>query len=81
MFVFCVQECLLKILPLLLLCSLERLFQSLIGHAMEYYNWLFFVFQMRDLKAVGMKFAHLVYPKKNSTLLQECKKQAFLGLV
>jgi len=48
---------------------------------MEYYNWLFFVFQMRDLKAVGMKFAHLVYPKKNSTLLQECKKQAFLGLV
>lgn len=27
---------------------------------------------MRDLKAVGKKFVHVMYPKKSSTLLRDC---------
>lgn len=28
---------------------------------------------MRDLKAVGMKFKHVLYLKEKNTLLKECK--------
>lgn len=27
---------------------------------------------MRDLKAVGKKFVHVMYPKKSSALLRDC---------
>lgn len=30
-------------------------------------------FQLRDLRAVGVKFYHVLYPKEKSTLLKECK--------
>lgn len=30
------------------------------------------LFQMRDLKAVGKKFVHVMYPKKSSALLRDC---------
>ena len=30
-------------------------------------------FQMRDVKAVGVKFWHVLYPKQSSSLLRECK--------
>jgi len=30
-------------------------------------------FQMRDLKAVGMKFKHVLYLKEKNSLLKECK--------
>lgn len=32
-----------------------------------------YTFQMRDLKAVGMKFKHVLYLKEKNTLLKECK--------
>ena len=32
-----------------------------------------FFFQMRDVKAVGVKFWHVLYPKQSSSLLRECK--------
>ena len=28
---------------------------------------------MRDLRAVGVKFWHVLYPKKSTALLRECK--------
>ena len=31
------------------------------------------VFQMRDLRAVGTKFWHLMYPKEKKALLKECE--------
>lgn len=30
------------------------------------------LFQMRDLKAVGKKFVHVMYPRKSSALLRDC---------
>lgn len=29
--------------------------------------------QLRDLKAVGEKFVHVMYPKKSSALLRDCE--------
>ncbi len=29
---------------------------------------------MRDVKAVGKKFYHVLYPRQSRTLLQECEK-------
>ncbi|KAM6426961.1 protein YIPF6 isoform 2-T2 [Liasis olivaceus] len=34
---------------------------------------------MRDLKAVGKKFVHVMYPKKSSTLLRDCR--GFMGSI
>ena len=31
-----------------------------------------FVFQIRDLKAIGSKFLHVLYPKESRVLLREC---------
>ena len=31
------------------------------------------LFQMRDLRAVGIKFWHVLYPKSSTALLRECK--------
>ena len=31
------------------------------------------LFQMRDLRAVGAKFFHVLYPKESKTLLRDCK--------
>ena len=28
---------------------------------------------MRDVKAVGVKFLHVLYPKQSNKLLRECK--------
>ena len=36
-------------------------------------KWCFFFLQLRDLKAVGIKFWHVLYPKQSKTLLKECK--------
>lgn len=33
----------------------------------------FSLFQLRDVRAVGIKFYHVLYPKEKSTLLKECK--------
>uniref|UniRef100_A0A1D5Q0I0 Protein YIPF n=1 Tax=Macaca mulatta TaxID=9544 RepID=A0A1D5Q0I0_MACMU len=33
---------------------------------------------MRDLKAVGKKFMHVLYPRKSNTLLRDCKYMKFL---
>lgn len=30
-------------------------------------------FQLRDLRAVGVKFYHVLYPKEKAALLKECK--------
>lgn len=32
-----------------------------------------FLNQLRDVKAVGSKFYHVLYPKEKSSLLKECK--------
>lgn len=32
-----------------------------------------FSFQMRDLRAVGTKFYHVLYPKEKKALLKECE--------
>lgn len=29
--------------------------------------------QLRDIRAVGVKFYHVLYPKEKSTLLKDCK--------
>lgn len=34
---------------------------------------------MRDLKAVGMKFKHVLYLKEKNTLLKECELQNNIG--
>lgn len=36
-----------------------------------------FVFQMRDLKAVGKKFMHVLYPRKSNALLRDCEYMRF----
>lgn len=36
---------------------------------------------MRDLKAVGMKFKHVLYLKEKNTLLKECKFQIMVQIV
>lgn len=35
-------------------------------------TWFLF-FQLRDLRAVGVKFYHVLYPKEKAALLKECK--------
>uniref|UniRef100_A0A8C0L011 Protein YIPF n=1 Tax=Canis lupus dingo TaxID=286419 RepID=A0A8C0L011_CANLU len=35
---------------------------------------------MRDLKAVGKKFMHVLYPRKSNTLLRDCKYMSFLRI-
>lgn len=39
-------------------------------------------YQVRDLKAVGNKFLHVLYPRHQASLLTECKlfKQVFLSI-
>jgi hypothetical protein len=39
-----------------------------------------FVFQMRDLKAVGRKFMHVLYPRKSNALLRDCEYMRFLRI-
>lgn len=43
----------------------------------------FFFLQLRDLKAVGIKFWHVLYPKQSKTLLKECKylRQLLINVV
>lgn len=33
----------------------------------------FFYLQLRDIRAVGVKFYHVLYPKEKSSLLKDCK--------
>lgn len=40
-----------------------------------------FVFQMRDLKAVGKKFMHVLYPRKSNALLRDCEYRGFEDLL
>uniref|UniRef100_A0A8C8ZNI1 Protein YIPF n=1 Tax=Prolemur simus TaxID=1328070 RepID=A0A8C8ZNI1_PROSS len=35
---------------------------------------------MRDLKAVGKKFMHVLYPRRSNTLLRDCKYMRFLRI-
>lgn len=32
-----------------------------------------FHLQLRDIRAVGVKFYHVLYPKEKSSLLKDCK--------
>lgn len=40
-----------------------------------------FSLQLRDLKAVGKKFVHVMYPRKSSALLRDCEYELILMLI
>lgn len=50
-------------------------FTSFVCCEINTYRWLNWnlSLQLRDLKAVGNKFVHVMYPKKSSALLRDCE--------
>lgn len=41
----------------------------------------YWTLQLRDVKAVGVKFGHVLFPKEKKTLLKECKLFKLLFVV
>ena len=49
---------------------------TLVDHLIDHV--FFFFSQMRDARAVAMKFKHVLYPTDNKSLLKDCKQRSCL---
>lgn len=53
--------------------SHSNIFYTAVCFIILWYLLFLFLVQLRDVRAVGKKFFHVLYPKEKKSLLKECK--------